>query len=380
MELSPETFEAYYQLQMRFNIGWICIQMVFILSLLFMGLTRIGQAAYVSISGRIKVWPLAVIAFYFLTAFALKVIQSAIVHPLISQKAQLDGASAPAFLALVGAQVPANIGSALVLALSGLGLVLILSQKSRLTWLWLAVIVTGIASGYLAVRPSLLHTTPLGDSPVEQRMVQMLERAGISPDRVALVDCSELSDCPPGQVIGLGPTKLMLFDGRLASKTPEDQLLQVAAHEAKHFLLDNDFKPVIAIFLICSFVLLAGQGFIQWVSHGPRNRNESVSLVLGACAVGLIAYLLAQPIVTTFQRNLEHEADIFGLELNRDNQALSDIMWADAEANPMLYRHTPITRYFRATHPQIRDRLDTAATYKPWLTGEPLRYGQWISE
>lgn len=380
MELSNETLDAYYQLQLRFNVGWILIQVIFVLGLVLMGQARIGQYSYNFLSGRIKPWPLAALALYFLVALLLKSVESLIVHFLLTQKAQLDDVPFPSLIEFLGSQVAGNIASALALAIVGFAILFILKRRSRFTWLWLAIVVTIILSGFFAIRPYLMNTAPLGSTAAEEEILQLLDRVGISSKHVALLNCEGRSDCPPGQVVGLGPTKLMLFDSRLTSQTPKDQLHQVAAHEAKHFLLDNDFKPVIAVFLISIFIFLITQMITGAICRGSRHEDAPTPLVLTVFAVGLVAYLLAQPAVTTFQRNLELDADIFGLELNRNNKALVDIMWVDAKRNPILYRYTPVTKYFRATHPQIKDRIRVAETYHPWLIGEPLQYGEHFSE
>lgn len=380
MQIPAQTLDAYYQLHQLFSLGWLFTQVVLIAGLLLMGLTNIGRSIFLSISRIIRPWPLAAVLFYFSIAVALKLVQSTIVHRLIVARSKLDATEAPSLLGLLGSQASEILTSALLLSVLGLALIFILRRRGALTWLWLAIAITVIASVALTARPHFRDTTPLGNSPVEQKIVQLLQRAGIPSDRIALEDCSSQSDCPPGQVIGLGPTKLMLFDRRLTSRTPEEQLLQVAAHEAKHFLIDNDLKPVIAIFLICSFAFLGTQISIRLVHRNERDPIALVQPVLTAYAFGLVAFLLAQPAVKTWHQNLELEADRFGLEFNRNNQALIDIMWADAKQNPIAYRHSPITKLFRATHPQIKDRIHLAETYRPWIDGEPIKYDAYFSE
>lgn len=379
MEVSAQSLETYYHLQQYLNVGWALTQIVAIASMLLIGLTSFGRSAFLSIAKVIKPWPLAAIVFYFSIALVVKVIQSTIIHHLMVKKSQVDESDAPSLLHFLAGELPTILASALLLAVLGLALVFVLRRKNSLTWLWLAVIVTAIASATLALNPYFSNTNSLGNAPSEQKIAQLLTRVGIPPNRIATEDCSDSSDCPPGHVIGLGPTKTMLLDRRLTSKTPENQLLQVVAHEAKHFVLDNDLKPILAIFLICSFVFLLTQLGVSALQRRAHDQSEYVSLVPIAYGIGLAAFLLAQPAVTTFQRNLELEADRFGLELNRDNRALIDIMRADAKQNLMLYRYTPITKYFRATHPQISDRIHLAETYQPWLRGEPLKYRKYIS-
>ena len=380
MQIPVETLDAYYQLHQLASLGWLSGQVVLIAGLLVMGSTRIGRSVLLSISKKVRPWPLATALFYFSIAVVLKLVQTIITFFLIAEKSQLDITEAPSFLAFIGSQISGILIWALLLAVLGLIAIFILRNVTTFTWLWLAIAITIIASVTLAARPHFRDTTPLGNSPTEQKIVKLLQRTGVPIDRIALEDCSSQSDCPPGQVKGLGPTKLMVFDHRLASRTPEDQLLQVAAHEAKHFLIDNDLKPIIAVFLICCFVFSITQISIRFVWRKGRDRVALVQLVLTAYAIGLVAFLLAQPIFTTWHRSLELEADRFALELYRNNQALIDIMWVDAKQNPMAYRQTPVTKFLRATHPQIKDRIDLAKSYHPWIDGEPLKYAAYFSD
>lgn len=380
MEIPAETLDAYYQLHQFVSFGWLSGQIVLIAGLLLMGSTTVGQSVLLSISKKVRPWPLAAFVFYFAIAIVLKLIQTIITFLLIVKKSRLDATEAPSLLSFIGSQAPGIMTWALLLAIFGLILILILRNITKFTWLWLALAITIVASVTLTARPHFRDTTPLGNSPTEQKIVYLLQRAGIPLDRIALEDCSSQPVCSPGQVIGIGPTKLMLFDRRLTSRTPEDQLLQVAAHEAKHFLRDNDLKPIIAIFLICCFVFSVTQISIRFFWRNGRDRVALVQLALTAYAFGLVAFLLAQPIVTTWHRGLELEADRFALEFYRNNQALIDIMWVDAKQNPMAYRHTLTTKYLRSTHPQIKDRIDLAKTYHPWVDGEPLKYDAYFSD
>lgn len=380
MQIPAETLDAYYQLHQFVSFGWLSGQIALIAGLLLMGSTNVGRSVLLSISKKVGPWPLAAVLFYFSVAVLLKLVQTIITFRLIVRKSQLDATEGPSLLNFIGSQAPGILIWALLLAVLGLLLIFILRNMTAFTWLWLAIAITIVASVTLTARPHFRDTIPLGNSPTEQKIVHLLQRTGIPLNRIALEDCSSQSDCPPGQVIGLGPTKLMLFDSRLTSRTPEDQLLQVAAHEAKHFLIDNDLKPIIAVFLICCFVFSITQISIRFVGRNGRDRVAQVQLVLTACAFGLVAFLLAQPIVTTWHRSLELEADRFALELYRNNQALTDIMWVDAKQNPMAYRHTPVTKFLRATHPQIKDRIDLAKSYHPWIDGEPLKYAAYFSD
>lgn len=380
MDLPAQTLDVYYELQRNLNAWWVVNQIIAIAVPILIGLTSFGRSMFLWVSRAIKPWPVAAFALYFTVALLVKIIQAVIVHRALIKKWQLEGTEGPSLFGFVAGQLPIVAVSALVIAGLGVALIFVIKRKSSFTWLWLAIAVTVVVTAALALNPYFTKTAPLGSSATELKLVQLLERVGISKDRIRTEDCQNTSDCPPGHVIGIGPTKTVLLDRRLTSRTPENELLQVAAHEAKHFVLDNDLKPVLAVFLICCWVFFATQICVNRFQRRVQDDAARVLLVLPTYGAGLLCFLLAQPAVTTFQSNLELEADRFGLELNQDNKALIDIMRSDGKQQPMLYRYTPITRYFRATHPQISDRIHLAETYEPWLHGEHLKYQEYISK
>ena len=373
----------YFALQQKLNAGWIVKELIAIALPLLVFFTGWGAWIYNWLVQRLRKWATAAFVFFFAIALITLIAQFAILYYLITMKAGVDGSPVPSFAAFLLAKAPEAVVISSLAALIGILLCYILNRRSRLAWLWLSVLITAVASGALMAVPALTPTEPLGDTPVERAIAEMAGRVGIPVSSIAKEPCGD-SDCPPGHVIGLGPSRLLLLDDRLTDRTPQDQLLEVFAHEAKHYLLDNNFKPPMLIFSICAALFFVTQSLSSVVLARQRRQYAVLSdhaaaipLVFG---LGLAAFMLLQPAITTFRVHLEFEADRFGLELDRNNQALIDIMRTYAAANPMLYRHTAVTRYFRATHPEIRARIRFAETYRPWLNDEPMVYAQYFRE
>ena len=90
-------------------------------------------------------------------------------------------------------------------------------------------------------------------------------------------------------------------------------------------------------------------------------------------------YMLAfTPLSNYFTRQIEHNADIFSLEILKDNKAAGEsflILQRDNLANP---RPGPIFNIWRATHPSLGDRVDFSNQYCPWTEGKPLKYGKYF--
>lgn len=374
----------HYALQQKLNAAWAVSQLIAIGLPLLLFFSGWGARTYDTLRGRMRWWSLAAFVFFFAIAFVVLVMQLAVTYFVISLMSEVAGSTMPAVSAFLIAKLPEAVAISALIGLAGILLCYILARKQRLTWLWLAVLTTALLSTVLMVTPAFTATQPLGDTPVERTMVAKAAQLGIAPSRIAKVHCAESRDCPPGQVIGLGPSRLMTLDDRLSARTPDEQLLQVFGHEAKHYLLDNTFKPAVLIFLIAAVVFLVAQTLSGAILARKRLRNAPVADQAKAVplvfAVGLATFILLQPAITAYRRHLELEADRFGLEFNRNNQALVDIMRSDAAANPMLLRYTPVTYHFRATHPDIGTRIEFAESYRPWANDGQTVYGRYFRE
>lgn len=374
----------YYALQQKLNAAWAVNQLIAVGLPLLLFFSGWGARTYELLRRRLRSWWLAAFAFFFAIAFVALVMQFAVTHLALSILAEVDGSPMPALSAFLVSKVPEAMAMSGLMGLAGILLCYILDRKHRLAWLWLAVLTTVLVSTVLMATPAFTATQPLGDTPIEHRIAAMAAQVGIAQPSIAKVDCADHGECPPGQVIGLGPTRLMILDDRLSAQTPDEQLLQVIGHEAKHYLLDNTLKPVVLIFLISAVVFLVAQTLSGAILARKAIRDATVAdhakTVPLVFAVGLATFILLQPAITSYRRHLELEADRFGLEFNRNNQALVDIMRSDAAANPMLLRYTPVTYHFRATHPDIGTRIEFAESYRPWADDEPMVYERYFDE
>ena len=85
--------------------------------------------------------------------------------------------------------------------------------------------------------------------------------------------------------------------------------------------------------------------------------------------------LAITPVALAFTRYQEHEADRFGLEITRDNRAAATAFVKLQEENLGVPRPGRLYKLWRASHPVIGERIDFCNGYRPWKTGQPLKYG-----
>ena len=90
--------------------------------------------------------------------------------------------------------------------------------------------------------------------------------------------------------------------------------------------------------------------------------------------LGNAASFLLAPAVLGFSRHQEHEADRFGLEITRDNHAAASAFVVLQQENLAVPRPGRLYVLWRSSHPPLAERVAFANHYRPWKTGQRLRY------
>jgi len=265
-------------------------------------------------------------------------------------------------------------------------LYLFLKKSPRRWWLYLGLFMLPFLAVFSLVQPAwfdpLFHQYgPMKDRALERKVLELARRAGIEGGRVFEVNMSRDSQITGAYVEGfMGAKRIVVYDTTIA-KLGQRELLAIMAHEMGHYVLGHPVRDI--LFISCIF--LAAFGMVHWQAgiwirrHKKRFRFErlddiaSLPLLLLLVNVSLLALA---PADLAFARHREHEADRFALELTRDNRG-----YATAILDIQLGKDFFVPRYgwfytaWRADHPSIGDILDFANEYRPWETGQPLKYG-----
>jgi Zn-dependent protease with chaperone function len=261
---------------------------------------------------------------------------------------------------------------------------LLLKKSPRRWWLYTAMAAVPFLCLTLLIAPvwidPLFNTFgPMKNKPLERKILQLADRAGIEGGRVYEVDKSTDTNALNAYVAGVGGTKRIVLWDTIIARLDEPQLLFVMGHEMGHYVLNHIWKEL-AIFSVMIAILLyavhrlAGAVIArQQVRFGFTELSDVASLPLIMLLFSL-AFFVVSPLALGITRHFEHEADRFGLEITRANRpaALSFVrLQEDNLANP---RPHWLVRLFRASHPTLAERIEFANSYRPWETGQPLTY------
>jgi STE24 endopeptidase len=219
-----------------------------------------------------------------------------------------------------------------------------------------------------------------------QAIEQVAARGGLTipPDRMFEMKASEKVTTYNAYVTGIGATKRVVVWDTTAHDMTTPEILFVFGHEMGHYVLNHIYKGL-AFFAGLSFVgFWLGRKIVILVlavwGEGWRIRGITDLAVLPVFLLVLaLLSLAAEPISSGYSRHLEHQADIYGLEVTHglfpDNtQVAADSFQKLGEKSydyPIPNRFLVFWSY---DHPTIQQRIHFALHYDPWDTSVGPKY------
>jgi Zn-dependent protease with chaperone function len=254
----------------------------------------------------------------------------------------------------------------------------------RSWWLIFGLASLPLAVGVVLIQPLVIEPlfnrfTPLQDQGLERRILDLAQRAGIPGRNVYQVDKSRQTNTYNAYVNGFGVSqRIVLWDTTLKGMK-DDEILYVVGHEMGHYALGHIWQGIVATAL-GSFAFF---GAVAWIAGAAMRRfgdawgfhepHDPASLPLLMTLITLVAFV-SQPIVNGYSRRIETQADVFGLEVTRDNDAAARSflkLGSQNRANPEPPAWVRLVFY---SHPTMAERLHLALSYHPWTEGKPNRY------
>jgi Zn-dependent protease with chaperone function len=219
-----------------------------------------------------------------------------------------------------------------------------------------------------------------------QEIQKVTARAGVDipRDRMFLMDASKKVTTLNAYVTGFGPSKrIVIWDTTIKNaSTPET--LFVVGHEMGHYVLNHIVIGITAtaVGLFLGFYLLyviANWAFARFQQRWHMRELSDWAAVPMLLLIFSILSTISQPIGSGFSRTLEHNADIYGLEVTHGINANSQEVAAHAfqvlgELSLSYPYPNRFVVFWYADHPPIPDRVPFAHSYDPWSKGEQPKY------
>jgi Zn-dependent protease with chaperone function len=250
-------------------------------------------------------------------------------------------------------------------------------------WLWLSLGVLPVATATVLLQPLVFDPlfnkfTPLHDATLRTEILALAARADIPARHVYEVDMSTKTRKVNAYVSGFGASQRIVIWDTTLQKMAHDEILFVMGHEMGHYVLHHIWKGLgwvtlgsFAVLWLTAWLtgaLLARYGG-RW---GVQGAGDLAAMPLLFAMLALVNFVGA-PVSNAISRGVEHEADVFSLELTHDNDAGARSFLKLAEDNRSNPEPATWVKLLLFDHPPLGERIRFALEYKPWERGEPNR-------
>src|SRR5579884_566660 len=215
---------------------------------------------------------------------------------------------------------------------------------------------------------------------------QVTQKGGleIPRDRMFLMKASEKVTTLNAYVTGFGPSKrVVVWDTTIKNATTPETLF-VFGHEMGHYVLNHIVIGIAgtAIGLFIGFYLLyriANWAFPRFQQRWHMRELSDWSALVMLILIFSILGTISAPLSNGFSRQMEHNADVYGLEVTHGINANSQEAAAHAfqvlgELSLSYPYPSRLVVFWYADHPPIPDRVKFAHNYDPWDKGEQPKY------
>jgi STE24 endopeptidase len=232
-------------------------------------------------------------------------------------------------------------------------------------WIWASGIgfVFALFAMMLApvfVEPLFNDYKPLREGAVREAVLSMARANRIPTDHVVEFDASRQTTRISANVAGFAGTTRVALNDNLLNKTSQPEIKAVLGHEMGHYVLNHGLRGTIYISLVIVFAFwfthrAADWSLARWGRRlGLEGRDDPAALPL-AVAIISIFFFLATPVMNSIGRQIEAEADAFGLNAAREPNG-----FAMAAMRLSTYRKIhpgPLEEIVFYDHPSGYDRI-----------------------
>ena len=196
------------------------------------------------------------------------------------------------------------------------------------TWhIWGAVVSIVFLALFTLITPVFLvpmfyKVTKLNDPRITQPILRMARANGIPAQDVYQMDESRISTRMSANVSGFGHTMRITLNDNLLRRGSPEEIQAVMGHEIGHYVMNHIYKFT----MFFSIVIVVGFALLRWALDwslkrwGEKWRIRGIGDTAVLPLVALLAsifFLILTPVLNSYTRVEEYEADMYGLNASR---------------------------------------------------------------
>ena len=263
----------------------------------------------------------------------------------------------------------ATLVTAIIAAIFLTGVYWLIHRAGKRWWIWSAALFAA-ASAFVAllspvlIEPLFNHYTPVPPGEVRDAVVEMAGRAGVPPERVFMYNGSRQSNNFTANAGGVGSTARVAISDVAFKNATLDEVRAVTGHEIGHYVLEHTWWGILFSTVLAAVLFWIADRTFPWFARrfgSSATLPEPRGLPIGIFMLSFFG-LLALPILNTFSRTLESQADMYSLQTENRPDALSTSLVKTAEYR--YPRPNRIEELIFYDHPSVERRVHTAMVWK----------------
>jgi STE24 endopeptidase len=248
----------------------------------------------------------------------------------------------------------------------------VLRRAPRTWWLWgsgvaLVFLVLVLLIGPVYIDPLFNEYQPLAAGETREEILSLARSSGIAADDVYRFDASRQTTRVSANVSGFLGTMSIRLNDNLLNRCTLPEIKAVMAHEIGHYALNHVYESI----LFLGVLLGGGFGFLRgaygWAQRrfGARWGTGGVEDVAGLpllAALLSVYFFVLTPVLNTYIRVNEAEADLYGLQTAREPDGFAEVALKLGEYRKLA--PGPVEEWLFFDHPSGRSRIRMAMQFK----------------
>lgn len=268
---------------------------------------------------------------------------------------------------LIGLAVFLVLGAILMVPLVG-----VVRRAGKNWWIWGAAVTLAFLAFFILIAPVYISPlfnkyTTVQDPHIKDPILSLARANGIPATNIYEFDASRQSDRVSANVSGFANTLRISLNDNLLKRCTLAEVEDTMGHEMGHYVLNHAYKGLVMF----GVVLVIGFAFLNWginrllASRGAawdvRGLTDVAALPIAVIVFSFYAFITT-PVANTITRNMEFEADMYGLNAARQPDASANVDMMLGE-----YRKLdpgPVEEFLFYDHPGGRTRITAAMRWK----------------
>jgi STE24 endopeptidase len=248
----------------------------------------------------------------------------------------------------------------------------VVRRYPRTWWIWGAVVTNLflifaalIAPVYIV--PIFNKVTRLDDPKIVDPILSMARANGIPANDVYEIDASRQTTRMSANVSGFANTMRITLNDNLLRRGSPEEIQAVMGHEMGHYVLNHVYKGMMFFLIVTVVAFACLRWALDWTLQcwgekwQIRGVGDTAVLPLVVLLVSIFGFVIT-PIMNTFIRTQEYEADMYGLNTSRQPDGFAQGAIHLGEYRKM--NPGPIEEWIFFDHPSGRNRIYAAMRWK----------------